>query len=454
MWRGPAYWRASGCAWAICVSVVLLGLATRCVGGTDLPADPREFRSWADAQIRRHRSREVTLSLRGPDGPLAAGLPVHIEMVRPAFLFGTSIPYLQPWNPAPTEQRRTQYTLELFNYAVIDFMWRQLEPAPGRTDYEPLLRLARWCREQHVHTLGHHFVWHFLPPDWLPDDPRRVEPFLEAHTRDMARMGRDLVDDWVAINESAICATPHPSFARSIVARWVREESPVTAARKVLRWARPEAGRSRLMLNEWDRGDLLAAQLDGLRSRGSLPDIIGIELHLHDGEVPLAQIWQTCERFAAYRRPLQFTEVTVLSGQHSTIDRPLKPWPSTPVGEARQAAYAERLYRGLFAHPAVEGIVWWNLADDRAWLDAPAGLLRTDLSEKPAYTRIHGLIRGEWWTRADTTVDRFGIVRFRAFYGHHRIRVTTADGTVLSRDFDVTRELPERARITLRTGGT
>ena len=71
-------------------------------------------------------------------------------------------------------------------------------------------------------------------------------------------------------------------------------------------------------------------------------------------------------------------------------------WPSTPEHEARQADYVEKLYRTLFIYPAVECIVWWDLSDARSWKGAPSGLLRADMTPKPAYHRLHKLIKEEW----------------------------------------------------------
>ena len=80
-------------------------------------------------------------------------------------------------------------------------------------------------------------------------------------------------------------------------------------------------------------------------------------------------------------------------------------WPSTPEGEARQAAEVERHYRSLFGHPAVESITYWGLTDAGSWLGAPVGFVRADGSVKPSYTALDRLINGEW---------RFAATRFRS----------------------------------------
>ena len=47
-----------------------------------------------------------------------------------------------------------------------------------------------------------------------------------------------------------------------------------------------------------------------------------------------------------------------------------------------------KFYTALFAHPAVQAITWWDFSDLGAWLGAPAGWLRRDMSPKPVYDRL------------------------------------------------------------------
>ena len=57
-----------------------------------------------------------------------------------------------------------------------------------------------------------------------------------------------------------------------------------------------------------------------------------------------------------------------------------------------------------------------------------AGLVRADLTPKPAYHRLMDLVRGKWWTIAEAETDDAGEARFRGFLGRYRVRVTTSAG--------------------------
>ena len=97
-------------------------------------------------------------------------------------------------------------------------------------------------------------------------------------------------------------------------------------------------------------------------------------------------------------KPLHFTEATILSGElgyELKKSRPGFDWKSTSEGERRKAADVERFYTVLFSHPAVEAITWWDAGDQGAWQGAPAGLLRADMSPKPAYDVLLGLVKGK-----------------------------------------------------------
>jgi hypothetical protein len=80
-----------------------------------------------------------------------------------------------------------------------------------------------------------------------------------------------------------------------------------------------------------------------------------------------------------------------------------------------------RHYKTLLSQPSVEAMTYWDLTD-RAWLGAPAGMVRRDFSPKPAYEAMLGLIKGEWWiSPTKMTTDAEGRLRFRGFLGDYEV---------------------------------
>ena len=51
------------------------------------------------------------------------------------------------------------------------------------------------------------------------------------------------------------------------------------------------------------------------------------------------------------------------------------------------------------------------------------GLLRFDMSEKPAYKRLKHLIKEVWTTDETILADKNGNVNFRGFYGEYEVTV-------------------------------
>jgi hypothetical protein len=54
------------------------------------------------------------------------------------------------------------------------------------------------------------------------------------------------------------------------------------------------------------------------------------------------------------------------------------------------------------------------------------GLLRFDLSPKPAYYAIKDLITKEWHTELEVETDENGYARFRGFYGDYEASTPNA----------------------------
>jgi len=107
-----------------------------------------------------------------------------------------------------------------------------------------------------------------------------------------------------------------------------------------------------------------------------------------------------------------------------------------------------------FGHPAVREISWWDVSDRDAWKGAPAGLVRQDMSPKPAYERLRRLIRERWWTRVRGETDALGQFRFRAFHGVLELRLEHSNGrtAVLELPWQAGRTQPIVVRLDAGSG--
>jgi hypothetical protein len=95
----------------------------------------------------------------------------------------------------------------------------------------------------------------------------------------------------------------------------------------------------------------------------------------------------------------------------------------------------------------VEAITWWDFTDRDAWMGAPAGLVREDLSLKPAYSRLLRLIHEQWWTDVTADTDAQGRLSFRGFCGDYLLHLE--DGGAASFSIDCRRQEGQAIAILL-----
>ena len=184
-----------------------------------------------------------------------------------------------------------------------------------------------------------------------------------------------------------------------------------------------------------------------------LYDVIGIQSHMHGAYWGAQKAWEICERFAKFGKPLHFTETTLVSGEQGWDLRQQRKdlnfrWVSTSEGEKRQAQQVAEFYRVLFSHPAVEAITWWDFTDQNAWQQAPAGLVRDDMSPKPAYEELERLIKSNWWTQTETDVAAGGNTSFHGYFGQYEVN-TRIDGQKLTGTFRLDKTTKEIIEVGL-----
>jgi GH35 family endo-1,4-beta-xylanase len=397
-------------------------------------------------RIEQHRKGNITVVVLDGAQPVADAT-VQVEQTSHEFLFGCNIFGLRLDDTLSLQQAYQQRFTALFNYATLPFYWSSYEPQRGKPQRAELTAMARWCASHGVRPKGHPLVWHETVPPWAPHTVGELVLLLRARVESIVSGFAGLVDTWDVINESTV--SPQVDNA---VGRWVKEIGPVNAAGEAMSWARLSNPHAALIVNDFRLAPEYQAQIQGLIDSNRAPDAIGIQSHLHGGEWPLERAWEVCETYGRFGRPIHFTETTVLSGRLKSASwEPKSKWPTTTSGAQRQAAYVERFYRVLFSHPAVAAITWWDFTDRGAWQGAPAGLVRADMSPKPAYERLLRLVKTTWWTQVKGRTGADGEMRCRGFYGTHRIAATARDGRKASAEVRLFKA--DQRRVTLRLCG-
>lgn len=374
-----------------------------------------------------HRQGQWAITVTDAQGQPITGQDVQLEMVRHAFGFGCTSPSM---DDGRDEERRLW--LDLFDSATLPlFYWGRYEPERGKPRVAETRHTAEWLAERGVRLKGHPLVWHTVKAVWLDQLPLdEAEQLLRERIRREVREFAGLVDTFDIINEVVIMPrfTNEPDGIPNAISRICADKGRVEMVRMAVDEARSVGTNPTLHINDFDLGPEYEQLIEQLLEAGVQLDGIGLQSHMHQGFRGEEQIWQINERFARFGLPLHWTETTLVSGDlmpaeiEDLNDYVVDDWPSTPEGEQRQADEAVRHFRTLFAHPAVHGVTYWGLSDEGAWLGAPCGLVRKDMTPKPAYEALRRLVREEWWTPTQQLpTNDAGTIQAQGFAGRYRI---------------------------------
>jgi len=423
----------------------LLGRAGRAAAPPQIGPGDDEILARAKPGIVRHRCGDGVVSGRGADGKPVASATVKIEQLRHDFLFGCNFfMFGKLRDPKLEEEYRGRFAA-LLNYATLAFYWAGYEPQRGQPGYDYTDRVIEWTRSRGITCKGHPLVWDHPAgnPRWLPDDLQEIGRLSHARVREIVARFKGRIDIWDVVNEAVHLGHGNKEQRMSQWAVTLGATKYVAEHLQIARAANPKAT---LLVNDYRLDPPYVKLLDSLRADGKLLyDVIGLQSHMHEHAWPLCRVWGHCETYAKLGAPLHFTETTVVSGPRRGRG---ENWgPTTPELEAKQADYVAKLYTTLFAHPAVQGLTWWDFSDKGAWQGAAAGFLRKDMSPKPVYDRLLALIKGEWWTRTSGQTNDRGEFATRAFFGTHRVTVEWPSGARTVKEVHWQRGQPNRFEI-------
>jgi endo-1,4-beta-xylanase len=392
----------------------------------------------AKDRIEKHRKGEGVITVRGADGKPVPGAAVQVEQLRHDFLFGCNFFMFARLKDAEREDQYRQRFAALLNYATLGFYWPYYEPERGKPIYDYTDQVVDWSRRHGITCKGHPLVWDFADPKWLPKDFAEIRQLSHGRVREIVARFKGRLDIWDVVNEPT-----HLGRFNTRMGEWAMSVGAVPYVIEHLKIARAANPQATLLVNDYRTDPPFYKILDSLQEEGKLLfDTIGIQSHMHDGGWPLARVWEVCDTYAKFNVPIHFTETTIVSGPRKG---PGENWgPTTPEDEAKQADYVLKFYATLFAHPAVQGLTWWDFSDEGAWQRAAAGLIRKDMSPKPVYERLMALIKGEWWTKTEGRTDAKGEFAANAFFGTHRLTAKLPNGQSITKDVHCERGKPNR----------
>ena len=409
-------------------------------------AQAPEWEKRAEEGIEQNRKGNATLLITDKDGKPVPNARVRVTQTGHAFRFGANLFMLDELETPEKNATYQQCFASLFNMATLPFYWDSLEPQRGAPRYakdspkvyrRPAPDLCiEFCEKHGIEPREHALAYEQFFPEWLGEaSVSEVKRELERRYAEIAVRYADKIPTIEITNEMGwekgktafydepdyvpyCLALAEKYFPQNILA--VNESTDIWMAT-----CRPT--------------DKYYAYIEANLAKGARIDAVGMQYHLFNRREDAyaltrktlnpQSLYKYMDLYARLGKPLQITEVTV----------PAYSWEAED--EALQADILERLYTVWFSHPAVTQIVYWNLVDGYAhlWDPDPAkikasqgdmtlgenyyhgGLLRFDLSPKPAYERLKELIQKRWHTEATLTTDSEGKASFRGFYGAYEI---------------------------------
>lgn len=387
-------------------------------------------------------------------GVPVSNLKVEVFQKTHDFKYGANIFMLDQLETEEKNKKYKEHFKNLFNIATLPFYWNTLEPERGKTRYtkdsEHIYRrptidaCIEFCKENGIEPREHGLMYASTFPKWLKGLPtEEVKSLIEKRYKEIAERYANDIPCIEVTNEMF----------------WWWEESLIDFyfSPEFLPFAYKLAEKyfpnNTLSINDMplqffgaknivpaflnDKTTPYYLQIESLLRQGCKIDEIGIQYHMffnrEDEQAStknyysMEHMYRALDLFNQLGKNMQVTEITIPA------------YSNEPEDEEIQAEIIKRLYTVWFSYPSISQIIYWNLPDGYAHRAEKGdmtngenrfygGLLRHDMSPKPAYKMIEKLFKKEWHTEEKLMSNEKGEIVFNGFYGKYSV-VIKKDGT-------------------------
>lgn len=348
---------------------------------------------------------------------------VSYELVKHEFPWGTEITVYNTEDDFWYKAVARKY----FNNGVAgnDFKWSFVERTQGVVDYSGFQRQLAFTNSAGWDMRGHCLLWgsssyeDFHPlMQWVKDLPDSLmyEACKTRVTRDMDYW-KGTIKEYDVLNE----ATPGH-------ADWLQQQVGDSINWNCFKWARETDPDAKLYLNEynvitgWDYKNFISL-VHTMLENGAPIDGLGVQGHFGASVDPF-EVSMILDTLATFGLEIKVTEFDMSVG-------------ALNVTEEDQAKHYALAMRTCFAHPGVDGFLFWGFWDNRIWKDK-AGLYRVDKSPKPAADSVYNLIH-KLWSSSENDLEIPGTGQnVNVYYGTYRFRVNI-NGEIREFEVDLSR---------------
>ena len=421
-----------------------------------------QYKDYTDARVSGgiESFRKGFVNFKSADG---SDFTVELKQKNHEFRHGANIFLLGEFGDGDKEKEYRKKFAECFNLATLPFYWNSLEPKEGEHRYTedsvpfyrrpPIDRCMDYCEQNGIEPKMHCLNYDCFAPDWAIDLPvDEYKKKLEKRFSELSERYGDRIRQWEVTNET------FKDVDKYHLSKFYFEDDYVEWSFKT---AEKYFAKNHLIINDYhltDRNQIsnrcsYYMQIERLLRQDVHLDSIGMQYHsfFPESEEEKAakhrynpvELYTLMDNYARLGKRLQLTEMTIPCYAGSEED------------EYVQAEIIRNLYRIMFSHPAMEAIIYWNLVDGYAYSKTYSGrdsigkfedgenvyrggLLRFDMSEKPAFKVIKDLFHKEWHSE-ETVSSKNNVAETRVFYGDYTMTVHR-DGKSYTKDITVSRD--------------
>jgi len=426
--------------------------------------------------IELYRKGYAFLTVKDENGEVVEGAKITVKQKSHEFRFGANLFMLDELETPEKNEAYKKHFAETFNMATLPFYWDATEPEEGKTRYHkdappmyrrpPIDRCMAFCEQHDIEPREHALAYDQFFPKWLYDASiPKIKQALDKRCREIAERYATRINTIEVTNEmewgigkgrTAFYEEPdYVEFCFKLAERYFPANQLVINEHTGLCWG-----------DRCRPSDKYYAYIKNAIDAGARIDAIGMQYHqFKKREVEYektrvtydpVQLYKHMDLYAQFGKPLQVTEVTVPAYSPEAED------------EEIQAEILKNLYAIWFSHPAMEQIVYWNLVDGYAHVWDPdlekirasqgnmtlgenyyhGGLLRFDMTPKPAFFAIKDLIEREWHTETETATNGMGKAQFKGFFGKYEITVEK-DGKTVTKEIDLSKKGRQKFELTI-----